>query len=66
MAELVHRSEPWMRYAACMAKNKQRPQEAGSHTRALLVLMLYGFLAGAVVCAGAYFGAYQMHRTDLH
>jgi len=45
---------------------KREPSDAGgaSHGRALLLLMIYGILGGAVICAGAYFGVYEMHRMD--
>jgi hypothetical protein len=44
-----------------MAKKRERPDGTG---RALFLLMLYGILGGAVICAGAYFGVYEMHRMD--
>ena len=54
-----------VRYASKMSK-KREPSDAGgaSHGRALLLLMIYGILGGAVICAGAYFGVYEMHRMD--
>jgi hypothetical protein len=48
-----------------MAKKRERPDPTrASHGRALLLLMLYGILGGAVICAGAYFHVYTMHRMD--
>ena len=48
-----------------MAKKCARPDsEKASHGRALFLLMIYGILGGAVICAGAYLGIYEMHRTD--
>ena len=44
-----------------VSKKKARPP---SHARALFVLMLYGVLGAAAICAGDYLGAYQMHRMD--
>jgi hypothetical protein len=48
-----------------MAKKRERSdRDRSSHSRALFLLMLYGILGGAVICAGAYFHVYTMHRMD--
>jgi hypothetical protein len=47
-----------------MRKKRASDAEAPSHSRTLILLMLAGVLGGAVICAGAYLGVYEMHRMD--